>query len=270
MADHRRTPEQAETDTDADTGQHSFGRRRFVGYLLAAPALAVGVQWIGESVDPQAANAAIPTLPEPEELFDLGDLQDLAAAPTSHLITVHVHPDGTASFALPRAEVGQGITTSTTMVIAEELDLPMNKVTVTLADARPELLLNQLTGGSNTTRSTYQPIRMAAAIARQQLVHTAAQQMNVPASELTTADGMITHSSGKSASYGSLAKAAGANKTTKGSVQLKSPSQFKIIGTPQGRVDAHDIVQGKKVFAMDMVLPGAMPTMVARPPTING
>ena len=85
-----------------------------------------------------------------------------------------VNKDGTATFALPRAEVGQGITTSTAMLIAEELDLDISKVTVTLADARPELLFNQLTGGSNTTRSTYTAVRTAAALARARLVDAAA------------------------------------------------------------------------------------------------
>ena len=52
------------------------------------------------------------------------------------------------------------------MTIAEELDLPLDKVNVTLADARPELVWNQITGGSNTMHSIFTPVRMAAAIAR--------------------------------------------------------------------------------------------------------
>ncbi|HWE55944.1 MAG TPA: molybdopterin cofactor-binding domain-containing protein [Acidimicrobiales bacterium] len=54
------------------------------------------------------------------------------------------------------------------------------------------------------------------------------------------------------------------------SVELKSAAAFKVVGTPQPRIDAHDIVTGRKVFAMDMEVPGALPTMVCRPPTING
>ena len=66
------------------------------------------------------------------------------------------------------------------MMIAEELDLPLDKVRVALADARPELLMNQLTGGSNSVRSIYTPVRTAAAIARQQLVRTAAAEVAGP------------------------------------------------------------------------------------------
>src|SRR5581483_8449454 len=122
-------------------------RRRFLGYLVAAPTLAVAVSWTPDLVQPQRAEAAVPSPPQPEEIFHLGDMQDLAAAPTSGLITVVVDSGGTASLAVPRAEVGQGMTTAVAMMVAEELDLPLDKVTVSLADARPELLMNQLTGG---------------------------------------------------------------------------------------------------------------------------
>lgn len=265
MADHRRSP------TTADKEPQGLGRRRFLGYLVAAPTLAVAAQLGWESIDPKTADASIPSLPQPEDIFDLGDAQNLAALPTSNLISVQINPDGSASFALPRAEVGQGITTSTSMLIAEELDLPLNMVHVTLADSRPELLLNQLTGGSNTTRSTYTAIRTAAAIARQQLVNTAASKWGVSSSSVTTKNGVVTNTStGQTATYGSLAAAAAVSSTTQVSVQLKPASSFTIIGTPQNRVDAMDIVTGRKVFTLDMEVPNALPTMVRRPPSING
>jgi isoquinoline 1-oxidoreductase beta subunit len=261
VAEQRRSPD------NSDTRPGELRRRRFLGYLLAAPTLAIGVQLL----DPQQADAAIPSPPLPEEIFDLGDLQNLAAAPTSGLISVVVNADGTASFAAHRAEVGQGITTAVAMMIAEELDLPLAKVHITLADARPELLMNQLTGGSNSMRSIYLPVRTAAAIARQQLVAAAARQWGVAPATLSTANGVVTHPNGQSAGYGSLASLAAAATTTQVAVpKLKSPSQFTILGTPQNRIDAHDIVTGRKTFGMDMQVPDALPTMVARPPTING
>ncbi|HJP73002.1 MAG TPA: molybdopterin cofactor-binding domain-containing protein [Pseudonocardiaceae bacterium] len=246
-------------------------RRRFLGYLLAAPTLAVGVELAASAADPKSASATIPSIPQPEEIFDLGDLQNLAAAPTSGLISVQVNADGTASFAAHRAEVGQGMTTAVAMMIAEEMDLPMSKVHITLADARPELLMNQLTGGSNSMRSIYIPVRTAAAIARQQLVLAAAKQWNVSPQSLSTANGMVTSTTGLSAGYGSLAQAAASAVTTAvAAPALKSEADFSILGTPQGRIDAHDIVTGRKTFGMDMQIPNALPTMVARPPTING
>src|SRR4051812_7385768 len=129
-------------------------RRTFLGFLIAAPTLAAGATLVAGS---SPAEASVPTLPQPADIFDLGDLQNLAALATSGLIAVQVHEDGTASFALHRTEVGQGITTAVAMMIAEELDLPLEKVRVSLSDARPELLMNQLTGGSQSARPNSTP-----------------------------------------------------------------------------------------------------------------
>ncbi|MFE4718983.1 molybdopterin cofactor-binding domain-containing protein [Streptomyces sp. NPDC056728] len=273
MAEQSRSPrdpvEEAEQAAQSER-PGGPGRRRVLAYLRAAPPLAVGPRLGLDAVGGESAEAAVPSLPQPEELFDLGDMQTLAAAPTSGLISVQVHSDGTASFAVPRAEVGQGMTTAVAMMIAEEMDLPLAKVRVSLADARPELLMNQLTGGSNSMRSIYLPVRSAAAVARQRLVATAAQQWGVPESELTTREGVITHGAAKSATYGSLAEAAASARTVTASAHLKSTSDFTILGTPQNRIDARDIVTGRKQFGMDLHVPDAKPTMVRRPPTVNG
>ncbi|MQA97194.1 MAG: molybdopterin-dependent oxidoreductase [Streptosporangiales bacterium] len=261
----------AATPASAESAPGGLGRRRFIGYLIAAPTLAVVVPYSMTSAQAAApADLPVPSLPQPEEIVDLGDVQNLAAAPTSGLITVRVHEDGTASFAVPRAEVGQGMTTAVAMMIAEELDLPLGKVRVTMADARPELMMNQLTGGSNSMRSIYIPVRTAAALARQRLVDTAARRWGVRASDLTTSDGVIRHKGGRTATYGSLAKAAAASATTRLETRLKSPDDFTILGTPQNRIDALEAVTGRKQFAGDLRVPGAKPAMVARPPTIHG
>ena len=246
-----------------------IARRTFLGFVLAAPTLVVGAQLLA---DPRAdeAQAAVPSPPELSDIYDLSDLLTDAALPTSNLITVTVNADGTASFALPRAEVGQGITTAVAMLIAEELDLPLANVSVSLADARPELLFNQLTGGSNTMHAIYQPVRTAAAGARQRLVNAAAARWGVDASTLTTSNGAVRSSSGRTAGYGSLTRAAAAAKLTTLQVALKPASAFALIGTPQNRIDALDAVTGRKTFTMDLTVPGALPTMVCRPPTING
>jgi isoquinoline 1-oxidoreductase beta subunit len=159
MGDQGRT---MENEGSAATG---FGRRRFLGYVLAAPTLVVAAQFEEAVLAPDRAAAAGLSVPEPSQIYDLTDMLTDATLPTSGLISIQLNADGTASFALPRAEVGQGITTSTAMLIAEELDIPLADVQITLADARPELLFNQLTGASNTTVSTYTPIRVAAATA---------------------------------------------------------------------------------------------------------
>ncbi|WP_042378161.1 molybdopterin cofactor-binding domain-containing protein [Streptacidiphilus melanogenes] len=244
-------------------------RRRFLGYVLAASTLTVAAQ-LGEGAAAPRAEAAVPGVPEPADLYDLNDMLTDATLATANLITITLNPDGTASFALPRAEVGQGITTSTAMLIAEELDLPLDKVQVSLADARPELLFNQLTGGSNTTISTYTPVRVAAATAKQQLLEAAAAELGVPLSALSALQGVITAPDGRSLSYAELAVKAASLTNLQVSVTLKPASAFRVIGTPQNRVDALDAVTGRKQFAMDVQVAGAMPAMICRPPTING
>ncbi|GAA4811368.1 molybdopterin-dependent oxidoreductase [Streptomyces ziwulingensis] len=233
--------------------------------MLAAPTLTAAA----ELVPAAGARADIPS-PEITELIDLNDVMTAAALPTSGLITVEVNRDGTVSFALPRTEVGQGITTSTAMLIAEELGVPLERVRVTLADARPELLFNQLTGGSNTTFSTYTPIRVAAAVARERLLTAAAAAWDTDVAELTLTAGVVSGPGKRSAGIGELSERAAGARTERVPVALKPRDRFTVIGRPHNRVDALAAVTGRKEFTLDLAVPDALPTMVCRPPTING
>ena len=230
--------------------------------LVAAADLALGA--------PALASASAPSGPQIAEIYDLNDFITDTCRPTANLITIEVRSDGTAHFALPRSENGQGIMTSTAMIIAEELDLPLAKVVVTLADARPELLFNQLTGGSTTTTSTYTPIRVAAAIARGALLDAAAVVLGDEANNLVAKGGVIQNRAGDSVTYGELAEAAAATQTRRAEVTLKETAQFRVIGTGQGRTDALDAVTGRKTYTTDLKVKDALPTMVCRAPTLNG
>lgn len=251
----------------APVGQHVTGRRRFLGYLLAAPTVVAAAHLVGE---PSKAHAAVPSNPQTADLYDLSDALSDAAAPTAHLISVQINSDGTASHEAVRSEVGQGVTTAFAMVIAEELDMPVEKVNITLADARPELVYNQITGGSNSVRSQYHPLRVAAAIAKGALMEAAAAELGYAMSELHGTAGTIHAPDGRSLSYGELATKAASQQNKQVSVQLKPQSEFTIVGKPQRRIDARDIVTGQKEFTTDLDMPDAWPTMVCRPPTING
>src|SRR3954453_18593749 len=240
-------------------------RRGAIGILVAAPTLVAAARW---GVAP--AEAAIPTTQQPVDSYDLSDLLTDSARPTFSLITVTVNPDGTAAFALPRAEVGQGLTTSFAMVIADEMELPLEKVKVTLADAPPELVFNQLTGGSNSMHALYEPVRTAAASARGQLAATAARELGVDESALRLRAGVFTAPDGRTRSFADLAEKAAVARDTEVTPKLKSKAALRLVGREQRRIDAHDIVTGRKRFAMDLDVPNALPTMVCRPPTING
>jgi len=224
-------------------------------------------------VSASKALAAEPTTIPTAQLVDQYDLTDFIAdamRPTANLITVEVNPDGTVSFALHRAEVGQGITTAVAMTIADEMGIPLDKVHVTLSDARPELVFNQLTGGSTSMHTIFTPVRVAAALARGSLLAAAAGLWNRQPGSLSIVDGVVTGRRGRRASFGELTHLAAVSKTTQVEVLLKPPSQFTIIGKPTPRIEGKEIVTGKKVFAMDLNVPDAMPTMLARAPTING
>ncbi len=249
-----------------EAGPSGLSRRRFLGFVLAGPTLAAAAPLLQVS----RATAAVPSLPSPSDLYDLSDLLNDAAAPTANLIKVVVHGDGTASFDLPRAEVGQGITTAIAMTIADELDLPLDKVAITLADANPDLVWNQLTGGSNTMHSMFTPVRVAAAIARHRLLEAAALFLGADIARLVAYQGVITGPNGSTVTYGQMAAAAASPTDEQVSVALKPDSELRLIGTPQNRIDALAIVTGAKQFTMDLPMAAALPTMVCRPPTING
>ena len=243
-------------------------RRHFVGYVIGGSTLVAAADFALASAP---AQGAVPTVPGVAELYDLNDFLTDAARPTANLVTITVDDDdGVASFALPRSENGQGITTSTAMIIAEELELPLDKVRVTLADARPELLFNQLTGGCNTTISTYTPVRVAAAIAKGALLEAAATFLGDEVEKLIAKGGVIQAPSGATATYGELASRAASPRTKRVEVHLKETGRFRVIGTGQPRVDAREAVTGQKVYTTDLQIEGALPTMVCRAPTLNG
>ncbi|WP_182376806.1 molybdopterin cofactor-binding domain-containing protein [Nocardioides sp. WS12] len=245
-----------------------LSRRSFVGYVVGGTSLMVMADLtLGAS---PASAIPIPSLPQIPEVYDLNDFLVHCTLPTSNLIAIHVDENGDAHFALPRMEVGQGITTAIAMLIAEELDLPIERVHVTLAPARPELLFNQLTGGSNTIISMYTPVRVAAAVARKALVEAAAIQLGALATTLVTKAGVITAPGGGSVTYGEVATSAASPTTKQVRVRLKTAGARTLVGTPQGRIDALDAVTGRKQFAMDLDVPDALPTMVCRAPDLNG
>jgi isoquinoline 1-oxidoreductase beta subunit len=245
------------------------GRRRFLTYLVAAPTLTVAVR-LGLDLAAPGTAEALTSPPSVPNVIDLGDALILAGSLTAYDLCLEITTDSRVAVQLPRVEVGQGITTTVAMLVAEELDARLVDVDVALCDADPEVLFNQMTAASNSVRSLYTPMRTVAAAARARLVTAAAQQWNLPASTLTTKDTAVIAPDGRTASYGSLTAAAATVVLPAVSAAPKGPSQFTVIGQPTTRIDAHEIVTGAAKYAMDLDVPGAMPTVVARPPTING
>ena len=196
---------------------------------------------------------------------------DRRRRPDLALITVTMNPDGTASFALPRMEVGQGITTSTAMIIAEELDLPVERVRVTLAPARPELVMNQLTGGSNTSVSTYTPIRVAAAIARGALLAAAGAELGYAVDRLTQQAGGRHRSRRQLPARTPSSRPPAASAVDAGSRSSSRTAPTSRSSARRGnRVDALHTVTGASSSPWTSTCPRRCRRWSAGRPTLNG
>ena len=155
---------------------------------------------------------------------------------------IHVAPDDTVTFTLPAVEMGQGVYTSQTQCLAEELDVALDKMVAAHAPADQAnygspVFGIQATGGSTTTLAWSGPLRKAGATARALLVQAAAQQWGVDAGGLSTENGVITEkASGRTLRYGEVADRA-AQLPPPANVALKDPSQFRLIGKPVHRID---------------------------------
>ena len=251
----------------ADAGPPLMRRRSLLAYAISAPALTVAA---GFGIAPSVASAALPLTPaDTVDFYDVGDSLVQTALPTMPLVKLEIGTDGRVRLDLPRLESGQGIATACGMMVAEELDVPLSMVDVTSADARPELVFNQISGGSAAVRCFDAALPIMAAGARARLLLAASQVLGVPASTLTVNAGVVVAPDGRTLTYASLSAQAALLPAVTGVVP-KSPSQYRVIGKAAGRLDALDIVTGKKKFTMDQAVPNAKPTMLRMPSQIRG
>ena len=259
-------PPTADPDPTADDAT-ALRRRTLLAYAVSAPVLTIAA---GFALTPGRASAALAlTPPDSVDYYDVGDSIVQVALPTMPLVKLEIGSDGRVRLDLPRLESGQGIATACAMMVAEELDAPLGQVDVTSADARPELMYNQVTGGSSSVRCFDIALPVMAAAARARLLLAAAQLLGVSAGSLTIVDGVVLASDGRSLTFGQLSAIASTLPAPAG-VQPKSPTQYRIIGTSAKRLDAYDIVTGRKKFTMDQDVPHAKPTMLRMPSQIRG
>jgi isoquinoline 1-oxidoreductase beta subunit len=173
---------------------------------------------------------------------------------------IRIDRAGATTLVMPQVEMGQGVYTSISMILAEELDADFAKVTLEHAPPSDKLYGNplfgiQATGNSNSVRAWWKPLRTAGASARAMLVQAAAQQWQVEPASCTTANSEVMHTeSGRKLSYGELVDAASAQTPPK-DVPLKDPKNFGLIGKPLKRLDTPDKVNGKAVYGIDAMLP---------------
>jgi len=218
---------------------------------------------------------------------------------------VRIGEDDKITLFSPHTDIGQGSNTGLAQMLAEDLDADWSKIEVVAAPAEPafanvalgrgfvaelsgypgviatipESLLSlvarsmnlQITGGSSAMRFTGQhSMRVIGAATRIALVDTAAKRLGVPASELTTANSVITHvGSGRSLRYGELAAEAAA-RSLDDAPPLKPAKDYRVIGQSVPRFDIPAKVDGSAKYGMDVMMPGMRVATVMAAPIRGG
>jgi isoquinoline 1-oxidoreductase subunit beta len=210
---------------------------------------------------------------------------------------ITIATDGIVSVAIPRQEMGQGINTMLAMYVAEELEVPLSQIRIMEAPIAPiyanitafqdgyrkqgapvlwavtkvaGLAGMQVTGGSTSTRDGYVAMRTAAASARELLIAEAAARWNVEPHTCGAVSGKVIHiPTQKSLGYGELAAAASA-RAVPTAVALKTPAQWKVLGTSPPRLDVPAKVDGSAQFGIDITLPNMLYAAVKHIPMVRG
>ena len=220
---------------------------------------------------------------------------------------IKIAKDGAVVLAMHRSEMGQGIHNALSMLVAEELDVPLSQIRLEQAGhdsiygnvamfvgtlpfhplqsegvdkpfvvqsgewivgkVARELGVNA-TGGSSSVKDAWSHLRLAAATAKASLLLAAASQWKVPLNEITVKEGVLTHASGKSANYGEFAKAAAGQAPQH--VALKDRKDWTLIGKPSQRADVPSKTNGTAIFGMDVRLPNMLFASVVQVPQMGG
>ena len=236
----------------------SVSRRAF---LVAASAAGMGLM-IGCAVEQGLVHDGRPTS---------------TASPTyAPSAFIRIEPDGRISIIIPQAEMGQGVYTSLSMLVAEELEVGLDQIQVLHAppDERlygnPVLAGMQVTGSSSSVRAFHEPLRHAGATARTVLVAAAARKWDVDPASCQARRGIVSHAaSGRSLRYGDLTELA-TSIPLPATVVLKDPADWQLIGSPAKRVDTANKVNGGALYSIDVRPPGVKIATVIASPVLGG
>jgi CO/xanthine dehydrogenase Mo-binding subunit len=195
-----------------------------------------------------------------------------SAAPFKPNAWISIAPDGSVTLTCGRNEMGQDVTTSLSMLIAEELSINPERVRVVQAPADPAYVNTaigaQITGGSTSVREAWEPLRRAGATARMMLIGAAASLWKVPAEDIRAENGLVSHGPHR-ATYGNLALLAAKQPVPK-DVPLKDPAAFSVIGKPVPRLDGAAKARGRAQYGLDVKQPGMVYAAIVQCPVIGG
>lgn len=237
---------------ETQNNNYAFSRRGF----LKTSALASGGLLIGFNLLQACKEAAVP----PVDIASL-DFKDFNAF-------IKIAENGYVTIFSPNPEIGQGVKTSMPMIIAEELDVPWEHVSVAQGILDTQNYQRQVAGGSQSIRFGWDALRQTGATTKQMLVNAAAAQWGVDPSTCSASQGIITNANGDTLGYGDVAVAAAALEVPE-NVTLKSPKDYTIIGQDIGNVDIDNIITGKPLFGLDYTQEGMQYVSVLRPPAFG-
>jgi CO/xanthine dehydrogenase Mo-binding subunit len=214
--------------------------------------------------------------------FGVGGSQALAQGPFDTRVQqvdprqldawIAIAADGRVTAYTGKCELGQGLHTAQMQLVAEELSVPFDRVSLIQCDTSvsPD---QGTTSGSQSTPGNFndQNLALAAATAREALVRMAAERLGVPAAELSAADGLVSSRSDASrrVSYGELIAGRRFNLTLSATARRKPAAEWKVLGTSQPRVDMIAMATGRLEFVQNVRVPGMLHGRVIRPPAVG-
>ena len=184
---------------------------------------------------------------------------------------IRIDADGAVALTTDKSEMGQGVLTALRMILADELEAPWDRVRIAPVPEDPAAWSRMMiTGGSSSTRTSYDVLRQAGAAGRAMLVSAAAQEWGVPESGCRAEQGEVIHrASGRRLPYGKLVARASTLPVPE-HPPLKPSSEFRYIGTPMKRLDPEDKVTGRAQFGIDVKVPGMLIASIQRAPMLGG
>jgi nicotinate dehydrogenase subunit B len=252
----------------ADSHTDPISRRDFLfssgALVVCAAGELVGSPALGQTLG-VAASAPAPAIlqPSPEELDSW----------------IALLPDGTAEAFFGKTDMGQGLEVAIAQIVADELDLAVERVSVRMGDTASTCDQGGASGSTGVSLGA-RPLRNAAAEARRILLEQAALVLKVPAAELSVNDGVVTaaHLTAQRVTYAELLggrhfgarvqwnKAVGNFMDVKGRAQPKAPSSYRVVGQSAARRDVPGKVLGTSDYVTDVRVPGMLHARMIRPP----
>jgi nicotinate dehydrogenase subunit B len=232
---------------------HPLSRREFlkIGGLVVSFAVPVRLAFAENVALPASATTAKTVAPDQVDGFLAVDRQ------------------GKVTVYSGKVDLGTGVRTAISQIVAEELDVPMARVSVIQGDT----LLTPDQGptyGSLSIQNGGVQIRQAAATARRALLRQAGQRLRIDTRELIVVDGVIKAKHGApSVSYGDLIGGSTFALVLDKDVPLKDPASYTTVGRSQPRLDIPDKVTGRFTYMQDFRIDGMVHGRVVRPPAIG-